>query len=195
MKIFFDLFPLLLFFAAYKLHDIYTATAVAIVASLAQVSYYWWQHRRFETMHLVTLAVIVVFGGLTLWLRDNTFIMWKPTIINWLFGALVLGSQFVGKQPLMQRLLSAQIELPPKIWTRLNTGWGVFFLAVGALNLYVAFYYAPELDAAVREQNWVTFKVWGMTGLLFLFVIVQTLYIARHVQHKTPPNEPSTPGN
>jgi len=108
MKFLFDLFPLLLFFGAFKLYDIYVATAVAIAASFAQVGYYWWRHRRFEVMHLITLVVIVVFGGLTLVLHNDQFIKWKPTILYWIFGALVLGSQLLRGKTAMERLLATR---------------------------------------------------------------------------------------
>lgn len=182
MKFLFDVFPLLLFFAAFKLYDIYVATAVAIVASIAQVGAFWWRHRRFETMHLITLAVIVVFGGLTLLLHNDTFIKWKPTILYWVFAVLVLGSQFVGGKPVMERLLGGQLQLPAPVWQQVNLAWGLFFLATGALNLYVAFYYAPNEAAEVRQATWVNFKVFGLMGLTFAFAIAQALFLARHMK-------------
>ena len=115
MKFLYDLFPLLLFFAAFKLYDIYVATAVAIVASVVQVAAFWWRHRRFETLHLVTLAVIVVFGGLTLILRDDTFIKWKPTLVYWILATIVLGSQLLGQKTAIERLLGHQLTLPPQV--------------------------------------------------------------------------------
>jgi intracellular septation protein len=182
MKILYDFFPLLLFFGAFKLYDIYVATAVAIAASFVQVGLFWWRNRRFETMHLVTLAVIAVFGGLTLILRDDTFIKWKPTIVYWTLGGLVLVSQFLGRKTAVEHLLGKQIELPPKVWARQNLSWGIFFLALGALNLYVAFYYALELDVAQRQEIWVNFKVFGLMAITFAFVVVQAIFMARHVQ-------------
>jgi len=188
MKFLFDVFPLLLFFAAFKLYDIYVATAVAIVASIAQVGVFWWRHRRFETMHLITLAVIVVFGGLTLLLHNDTFIKWKPTILYWVFGALVLGSHLVGSKTVMERLLGGQLKLPARVWHQVNLAWGLFFLAVGALNLYVAFYYAPEQAAEIRQATWVNFKVFGLMGLTFAFAIVQALFLARHMRDEKEPS-------
>lgn len=185
MKLFFDLFPLLLFFAAYKTYDIYVATAVAIAASFVQVGIFWVKHRRFEPMHLVTLAVIAVFGGLTLLLHDNRFIMWKPTLVNWLFGALILGSHWIGNKTLMHRLLGAKVELPVAAWKRINISWGIFFMLMGALNLYVAFYYAPDLAPAEREAIWVNFKVWGILGLTLLFVVLQSFFMARYMADKS----------
>ncbi len=183
MKFLYDLFPLLLFFAAFKFYGIYVATAVAIVASFVQVGGYWLKHRRFETMHLVTLGVIAVFGGLTLVLHNDTFIKWKPTLVYWILGALTLGSH-LNRRPLIQRMLGTHVSLPDAIWRRLNLVWGVFFGLLGALNLYVAFYYGLDLDEAARTALWVNFKVFGLMGLTLLFVVAQAFYLARHIQEK-----------
>ena len=189
MKFLYDLFPLLLFFAAFKLYDIYVATAVAIVASVVQVAAFWWRHRRFETLHLVTLAVIVVFGGLTLILRDDTFIKWKPTLVYWILAAIVLGSQLLGQKTAIERLLGHQLTLPPQVWARQNLSWGIFFIVLGALNLYVAFYYAPELDAVARQDIWVKFKVFGLLGLTLAFTLLQAAFMARHLSANTEKNQ------
>lgn len=182
MKIFFDLFPLLLFFAAFKFYDIYVATAVAIAASFVQVGVFWLMHRRFEPMHLITLAIIAVFGGLTLILHDETFIKWKPTILYWVLAAVVLASHFVGRETVIQKLLGAQMTLPPHLWHRYNLSWGILFVVLGALNLYVAFYYALDQDAETRRDIWVNFKVFGLMAITFVFVIIQAFYLARHIK-------------
>ena len=184
MKFLYDLFPLLLFFAAFKLYDIYVATAVAIVASFLQVGLFWLKHRRFETMHLVTLAVIAVFGGLTLALHDDTFIKWKPTLVYGILAALVLASQWFGKKTAIERMMSAQIALPATVWRRLNLSWGLFFLVLGAANIYVAFYYGLDLDPEVRRGIWVNFKVFGLLGLTLLFTVIQAFFMAKHIQEK-----------
>ncbi|HLE93778.1 MAG TPA: septation protein A [Sulfuricaulis sp.] len=184
MKFLYDLFPLLLFFAAFKFYDIYVATAVAIAASFVQVGLFWLKHRRFEAMHLITLAVIAVFGGLTLALHDDTFIKWKPTLVYWILAALVLGSQYVGKKTIIERMMAAQITLPAAVWRRLNLSWGIFFAVVGAANIYVAFYYGLDLDPDNRREIWVNFKVFGLLGLTLLFTVVQAVFIAKHVQDK-----------
>jgi intracellular septation protein len=187
MKFLYDLFPLLLFFAAYKFYGIYTATGVAIAASVVQTAGFWLKHRRFEAMHLVTLGVIVVFGGLTIVLRDDTFIKWKPTLVYWILAALVLGSQFIGSRTIIDRMLAAQITLPAPVWRKLNLSWGIFFAALGALNLYVAFYYGlGTLDEAVRTDLWVNFKVFGLMAITLLFVIAQAFVMARHAHEKPP---------
>lgn len=184
MKFLYDLFPLLLFFAAFKLYDIYVATAVAIVASFLQVGLYWLKHRRFETMHLITLAIIAVFGGMTLLLHDDTFIKWKPTLVYWILASLALVSQRWGDKTLIERMMSSQISLPAAVWKRLNLSWGIFFLVLGAVNIYVAFYYGLDLDAETRRNIWVNFKVFGLLGITFLFVIGQAVFMAKHMQHK-----------
>ena len=182
MKFLFDVFPLVLFFGAYKLYGIYAATATAIIASIAQVSIFWLRNRRFETMHLITLGVIVLFGGLTLLFRDDTFIKWKPSIVNWLFSVLILGSQLVGRRTALQALLGSKLTLPDRIWRNVNLSWGIFFLIVGLLNVYVAFYYRPELSEQVRTDFWVNFKVFGLMGLTLVFAIGQMLCIAKYLK-------------
>lgn len=190
MKFLYDYFPLILFFVAFKIYGIYTATAVAIAASFVQVGYYWMRHRRFENMHLVTLGVITVFGGLTLILHDETFIKWKPTIAYWVLAMVFIGSQFIGKKTLLQRMLGKQIAMPKRIWTQQNILWAVFFIALGGLNIYVAFYYALDQDPETRTNTWVNFKLFGTLGLTLVFIVVQALFMAKHIQQKEqPPKE------
>lgn len=194
MKFLYDLFPLLLFFAAFKLYDVYVATAVAIVASFVQVGGYWLKYRRVETLHLITLGVITIFGGLTLVTRDDTFIRWKPTLVYWILGALVLGSQF-GRKTLIERMLGANLKLPARVWARQNLSWGVFFMALGALNLYVAFYYGLDQDEQVRRAIWVNFKVFGLLGLTLVFALIQALLLSRHAaEHTAEPAANDSPG-
>lgn len=193
MKFLYDLFPLLLFFAAFKLYDIYIATAVAIAASFLQVGLFWIKHRRFETMHVVTLGVIAVFGGMTLLLHDDTFIKWKPTLVYWILSVLVLASQWFGKKPAIERMMSSQIALPAMVWKRLNLSWGLFFAVLGAVNLYVAFFYALDLDTAARQEIWVNFKVFGLLGITLVFVVIQAFFMARHIQTK--PEESGSTAN
>ena len=181
MKLLVDFFPIVLFFAAYKMADIYMATLAAIVGAIIQVAYTWFRTRRVETMHLISLVLIVVFGGATWYLRDPTFIKWKPTVLNWLFAAVFLVSQFVGRQPVIQRMLSAQIELPAEVWRRLNLAWICFFVVIGAVNLYVAFNY--------EESVWVNFKLFGMLGLTVVFVLLQSVYLSRHMPEPAPEEE------
>lgn len=173
MKFLLDFFPVLLFFVAYKLFDIYVATGVAIAATIAQCAWMWLTTRKIGTMQLATLAIILVFGGLTLFLHDEQFIKWKPTVINWLFGAAFLLSHVVGQQTAIERLLGSNLSLPPFVWRRLNLAWLFFFFTLGGVNLYVMTYY--------DRDTWVNFKLFGMLGLTLAFVVVQSFYLSRYV--------------
>ena len=174
MKLLFDFFPIVLFFIAYKTHGIFVATAVVIAATVAQVSYVWIRSKKIESMHLVTLAIIIVFGGATLIFKDEAFIKWKPTIINWIFGIAFLASHFIGRQPLIERLMGKNLTLPANVWSRLNMIWVLFFLSLGCINLYVI--YSFDTD------TWVNFKLFGMLGLMLAFIVVQTIYLSRYME-------------
>ena len=180
MKLLFDLLPLLIFFAAFKFYDIYTATAAAILAAFIQVGVFWARHRRFETMHLVTLVLLSVFGGLTIALQDDAFIKWKPTLVNWVFSAVIFATVVFGKKSALEHVMGRQLSLPPAVWRKLDIAWGVFFILVGLLNLYVAFYYNLGADDAARTRTWVNFKVFGLTGLTLLFVVLQMTLLVKH---------------
>lgn len=180
MKFLFDFFPILLFFIAFKAYDIYVATAVAIVASIIQVGWIWLQKRKVEKMHIITLVMIVVLGGATLILQDETFIKWKPSVVNWAFGLAFIGSHFIGKKVIVQRMMEASVELPAHIWPRLNIAWAVFFIALGFANLYVAYNF--------NTDTWVNFKMFGMIGLTFVFIIGQAFFIGKYI--KEPAAEP-----
>lgn len=178
MKFLLDFFPILLFFVAYKFFDIYVATGVAIAATFLQVGISWLKTRTVEKMQLVTLAVIIVFGGLTLYLHDEQFIKWKPTVINWLFGAAFLASQLFGQQTAIERMLSSNLQLPQPVWRRLNLGWIFFFAGMGAANLYVMHYFSRDI--------WVNFKLFGMLGLTLVFVVLQSVYLSRYMTEAEP---------
>ena len=178
MKFLYDFFPVLLFFAAYKLFDIYVATAVAIGAALLQTLAYRVKTGRFEKMHLVTAGLLLFFGGLTLALRDPTFIKWKPTVINWLFAVAFLVSAWIGKRTLVERMMSHAIQVDKPVWSRLNWAWTGFFASMGGANLYVAY--------SFDEATWVNFKLFGMLGLTLAFVVAQALYLARYMEHENP---------
>lgn len=181
MKFLFDFFPILLFFIAYKMYDIYVATGVAIAAAFAQTFIFWAKHRRFENMHLVTLGLLAVFGGLTIVLHDPVFIKWKPTVINWLFATVFLGSHWVGKQTLIERMMSHAIEAPQNVWLRLSWAWVLFFVSIGVLNLYVAYSFSEEI--------WVNFKLFGILGITVVFVVAQALFLGRYVHQENPEGE------
>ena len=173
MKFLFDFLPLLLFFVALQAWDIFVATAVAIGATILQVGYLLARRKKVEPMLWASLAIIVVFGGLTLYLRDKTFILWKPTVLYWLFGCVLAGAALLGRN-LIRALLSEQMRLPDPVWNRLNWSWVVFFAFMGVANLYVAFNYS--------EKIWASFKLFGGMGLMFLFIVVQSLVLAKYMQ-------------
>jgi intracellular septation protein len=176
MKFLFDLFPVVLFFAAFKLFDIYVATAVAIAATFLQIGWLKWRRRKVDTMMWVTLIIIVVFGGATLALHDETFIKWKPTVLYWLFGAVLGAAELLFRKNLIRAMLGEQVRLPDVAWTRLNWSWAGFFVFMGAANLYVAFNFSTD--------TWVNFKLFGGMGLMLLFVLLQAAFLARHVEEK-----------
>lgn len=188
-KFLFDLFPLILFFLAYRFADIYAATAVAMTAAIAQIIWLRVTGRPIEGMHWINLGVIVIFGGATLWLHSDVFIKWKPTVLYWMFGGALLGARVLFGRNLIRRLLGKQIELPDAAWERLNLSWAIFFLAAGAINLYVAF------SGQFTESQWVNFKVFGLMGLLIAFVIVQSLWLGKHMQQPQDPSSPPSSGN
>ncbi len=174
MKLLFDFFPIILFFIVFKTNGIFAATMAAIIATFIQVGLFWLKHRRFEKMHLVTLVLISVFGGATLLLEDEIYIKWKPTVLNWLFAVAFIGSQYIGKKTIAERMMGNAIKLPAPIWTRLNWSWALFFVVLGFANIFVLYNYDTE--------TWVNFKLFGMLGLTVLFVIAQSLVLARFIK-------------
>jgi len=195
MKLFFDFLPIVLFFIAYKfggglyhfdgqeydIKGIYVATAVMIVATIFQNAYSWFRHSKLEKSHVITLVLVVFLGGATLWLQDPNFIMWKPTVVNWLFAAGFLGAQLFTKQSLLERMMSEHMQLPSAVWSRLNVAWLVFFILSGVANLYVAFNF--------DEATWVNFKLFGLLGLTIVFIIGQSFYLSKHIIEPVEPTE------
>lgn len=173
MKLLFDFFPILMFFICYKLFDIYTATAVAMGASLFQVVFYRIKTQKYEKMHLISLGLILVLGGATLFFHNPWFIKWKPTGLYWLASLVFMSSSFIGKKPIIQKMMDGNISLPRKIWYRLNSAWALFFMLMGGLNLYIAYYFSTNI--------WVNFKLFGGAGLTLLFIFMQAMYLAKHV--------------
>jgi len=173
MKQLLEFIPVILFFITYKVYDIYTATAVIIVATIIQVGISWFVNKKVETMQWITLGLIIVMGGATLYLQDEQFIKWKLTIIEWLFGLAFLGSQFFGKKTFVERMMGASIELPAPIWKRLNIAWALFFISVGGINIYVM--------KNFNTDDWVTFKTFGVPGLMLVFIVIQMLFIYKHI--------------
>ncbi|MGB0468319.1 MAG: septation protein A [Pontibacterium sp.] len=174
MKLLLDFLPVIIFFGVYKTtDDIILATAVLIPATLLQMLYTWIRSHRIEKMQLVTLVLVVLLGGATVLFQDKTFIQWKPTVVNWLFGIAFLGSQFIGQKPIVQRMMESNLDLPSLAWRNLNLAWVVFFIVMGILNLVVAYNYSEEI--------WVNFKLFGMLGLTVVFILIQGVYLSRHI--------------
>ena len=176
MQLLADYFPLLLFFVAFKLWGIYVATGVAIVASVAQIAYFRLRRRKIAAVHWLSLAIILTFGGATLLLHDDSFIKWKPTVLYWLFGAILAGGRLVFRKNLISALLK-DLTLPDTVWARITWSWVAFFAAMGAANWYIAFHFPTD--------TWVNFKVWGGIGLFLAFALAQGVVLARHVTEPT----------
>ena len=173
MKPLLDLWPVIVFFIVYQWYSIYIATAVLMAAVGVHSLLVWWQERRLTPMQWLTLGLVVLFGGATLILHEPRFIQWKPTLLQWLMALAFAGSHFIGEKPLIRRLLDAQVVLPPTVWTRLSLAWIGFFLFSGAVNLWVAYTF--------DEATWVSFKLFGLLGMTFLFILLQGIWLARHV--------------
>ena len=176
MKFLLDIFPVVLFFIAYKAFDIYVATAVAMAATVIQIAWVWLRHRKVDNMLWVSLAIIMVFGSATLLLQDETFIKWKPTVLYWLFTAVLAVAELGFGKNLIRSMMEQQVSLPAPVWKRLNFSWMGFFAGMGALNLYVASRYSTD--------TWVNFKLFGGIGLMLVFVVLQALLLARHIDEK-----------
>lgn len=174
MKFFFDLFPVILFFAAFKVYGIYAATAAAIMATFVQIGWVWLRHRKVDPMLWTSLAIIVVLGGATLIFQNELFIKWKPTVLYWLFAAVLWLSLVFFQKNWIETLLAKQVVLPTGVWRKLNMSWIVFFILMGGINLHVAFNYSVD--------TWVNFKLFGSTGLMLIFVVIQAIILGRHMQ-------------
>lgn len=174
MKLLLDFLPILIFFGVYKTtNDIIIATAVLIPATMAQMAYTWFKTKTIEKMQLVTLVLVIVLGGATVLFQDKAFIQWKPSVVNWLFGLAFLGSQFIGSKTIVERIMGASLTLPPEVWKRLNIAWTLFFVAMGFINLFVVYTFS--------EEAWVNFKLFGMLGLTIVFILMQGIYLSRHL--------------
>ena len=176
MKFLFDLLPVILFFVVFKFAGIYPATATAIAATFIQVGWLKFRRRKVEPMMWVSLAIIVVFGGATLLLKDETFIKWKPTVLYWLFGASLLVSATLFRKNLIRSLLEVQLTLPEPVWGRLNMAWIAFFAFMGVANLVVAFNFSTDA--------WVNFKLFGGMGLMLAFVVGQGLFLSKYIEEE-----------
>lgn len=178
LSLFYDFIPVLLFFVAFKLYGIYVATITGMVVTACQVivTYAW--KKRFDKQQLITLVVFTVFGSMTLYFHNPIFVKWKPTVVFWIFGAIFLITQVIGKKPLIQRMLETMLDgkaaVPSRIWQRLNLSWAAFFIILGTLNIYIAYSYSTD--------TWVNFKFYGILGLLFLFSFFQALCLSKYME-------------
>lgn len=175
-KLIFDFFPLILFFIALKLGDIYLATWVAIATSVAQILWLTLTHKKIDPSTWLSLVIIVVFGGATIYLQDETFIKWKPTVLYWLFALILLVGKLLFKKNFIQQLMGSQLQMPETAWNKMNTSWALFFIIVGIINIYVAF------SGHFTTEQWGTFKVFGMTLLLIVFAVGQSLWLSKYMQ-------------
>jgi intracellular septation protein len=182
MKLLIDFFPIVLFFVAYKLADIYWATAVAIVATVIQIGWLRVSTGKTEPMQWLSLGVIVLFGGATLLAHNEAFIKWKPTVLYWLMGGVLLLGQLLWRKNFLKSLMGSQLTLPDDAWRAVNWSWTAFFLVMGALNLWVA--YSFSTDA------WVNFKLFGGLGLMAVFIVGQALYLGRYLKAEDSAGKP-----
>jgi len=203
MKFLFDMFPVILFFGVFKWGEshsdaaqsmvgqylsglvsggavgpeqapILLATAVAIIATIAQIGYLLLRGKKVDGMLWVSLAIIVVFGGATIYFHNEAFIKWKPTVLYWVFAIVLVGAQLLMNKNLIRLMMKAQIDLPDPIWTRLNMAWAAFFAAMGVINLYIAFNFPTS--------TWVNFKLFGFMGLMIAFVVAQTMFLSKYIK-------------
>jgi intracellular septation protein len=182
MQLLFDFFPVIAFFATYKITgNLFAATAVIIVAVIAQTGWQWFRHRKVSQMALISGSLVLVFGGLTLLIHDKVFIQWKVTVVNWLFAAGFLASRYFGDKLLIERMMGDNVQLERSLWQTLNWAWIGFFTALGAINLYVAYNFS--------EEFWVNFKLFGMLGLTVVFALAQAVWLSS----KMPPEDASAP--
>ncbi len=200
MKFLFDLFPIVLFFISYKIGNshlpealsiatsilgggidgkqapILLATAVAIIASFMQIGWLLIRRQKIDVMLWISLAIIVLFGGATLIFHDDTFIKWKPTVLYWLFAAVLLGGKLFFRRNLIKALMEKQkISTTEPVWNALNLSWILFFSVMGFINLYFAYNFSTD--------TWVDFKLWGALGLMLVFVFLQGLWLSKHIEH------------
>ena len=177
MKVLLDFFPILLFFGAFKLYDIYTATGVLMAATVLQMGIVWFTERRLAPMQKATLVLILLFGSLTLLLHDDRFIKWKPTVLYGAMAVALAVALWVFKKNFLKMLLGAQLDLPVQIWGRLNVAWIAYCVFMAVINGYVAAYFSTEA--------WVNFKLWGY-AFPIVFLVAQGLYISPHLKSDKP---------
>ncbi len=182
MHLFLEYLPLIIFFVVNKFADFYWATGSLIVTTALQLAFYRFKKEKIPTRHWIIFALVFVFGGLTIYLHDDAFIKWKVTIINLFFSITLLVSHYAFNRNIIREFLAESLTLPEKIWARLNLAWALFFAFIAVINYYVAFNFDLE--------TWVNFKVFGLTGLMFVFSITSILFLYKYM-----PNEETKSDN
>ena len=173
VKFFFEIFPIIILFFVFKSYGIMAATAAAIITTIAQTAWSWMRHKKIERMMMINLGIIVILGGATLILKDETFIKWKPTALYWAFAIILTLSNLLFKKNLIKAMMGSKMKMPDALWSKLNLSWAGFFLFMGFLNLYVAFNFDTDM--------WVNFKLFGGMGLLLIFALGQAFVLAKHI--------------
>ena len=169
-----EIIPIIGFFIAYKTYDIYIAITILMILMTLGLILLKTQKKPITNMQLMSWLLVLIFGGITLIFRNEIFIKWKPTVLNWGFGIAFLVSQFIGKENFTKKLMSqASIEAPNFVWKNLNYAWVIFFIFSGALNIFVAYTFSTDI--------WVNFKLFGLIGLTFLFAIGQAIYLKKYL--------------
>ena len=178
MQILIDFLPIIVFFGTYKFAGMFAATGALMAAMAFQIAVQWFRQGMVNKMLLASGVLVGIFGGITLLFRNPIFIQWKPTIVNWLFAAVFLGSRFIGDRTVTERMMGHAIELDAAMWRQLNLMWTGNFTFLGAANLYVLYNY--------DESTWVNFKLFGMLGLTLVMALAQALWIAIRTSGQQP---------
>tara|TARA_R110001583_G_scaffold10698_9_gene49226 strand:- start:12512 stop:13069 length:558 start_codon:yes stop_codon:yes gene_type:complete len=174
MKQLLEFIPLIIFFIVYKMVDIYAATGALMVAMTITFIYSYFKNgKKAEKMQIITLAMILIFGTLTLVLHDDAFIKWKVTLVYAVFSIGLLVTQFIFKKPAIKQMLGKELALPDAVWNNLNFAWAIFFAVLGLVNIYVAFNLSQEV--------WVNFKVFGLLGVTLVFTALSGLYLYKYL--------------
>ncbi|XOV89535.1 MAG: inner membrane-spanning protein YciB [Pseudomonadota bacterium] len=172
MKQFVEFVPVALFAGVFfYTRDIYIATAILMLGVCVQVGYEYGSTKRVEKKTQVIFWVAILFGGATLLFRNEAFLLWKPTVVNWLFSAALLVSHFMSRENLIEKMLSEQLALPKHAWRNLNFGWSLGFFVAGALNLIVAYTFSLEF--------WVSYKLFGGIAITMVYMIVTVVYLVK----------------
>jgi len=182
MKLLFDFFPVIFFYISFNYYKeaqgevqaMIIATAILMIATVIQVAINWFKNRKIEKMHIIVLVMALVFGGATIYFQDKAYLIWKVTLVNWLFAVVFFGSHFIGHTHIVKRMMQHAIELPDQVWDKLSYMWITFFVFLGVINLIVA--------QNVDFDTWVDFKLFGLLGLTLVFIVIQTIYMSRHAK-------------